>query len=213
MTRRFKRASVTGGYPACYIHLDIIHRASGRKLENVIEADAVRGVVTRYREDRHHDTECLDCKVDIVAGPSYPANILDVNLFDDVVAGVIFDEDLTQDDRDGLAKHTLEQFDAMPDLAQDEPTETSGMDEASPEVGRMTFQGRNHDNDVIQPIHFEITGVATAMKEMDRVRREIAEATLVMSPRFEVRPGQGGFVIKTSTGRAGRFGMSELTRL
>ena len=112
MTRRFKYA-IAGGPPAFYSAVEIIHEPSGELIEYVTEANAVEGWLIRYvvnadgrvvrGADGNAETERIEAPIKIVAGDRYPPNTLDVNLTADIEAGVIFEEDLTDDDRSWLA--------------------------------------------------------------------------------------------------------------
>lgn len=108
MTKRFKSFHIDGP-PVLSAHIVIIHKASGQSLDDVIEAHAVAGWIRRQAldslgnpkvdEDGNPVIERVETDIEIIAGPSYPKDRLNVNMDDDLRSGVVFDNDMTDRDR------------------------------------------------------------------------------------------------------------------
>ena len=108
MTKRFKYFHVDGP-PVLSAHVLVIHKASGQPLHDVIEAHAVDGWIKRQAFDRMGNPalddhgkpviERIETEVAIVAGPTYPKDRLSLNMDDDLISGVVFDDDMTDRDR------------------------------------------------------------------------------------------------------------------
>ena len=108
MTKRFKYFHIDGP-PVLSAHIVVIHKASGQSLDDVIEAHAVAGWIRRQAldsmgnprvdEDGQPIIERVETDIEIIAGPSYPRDRLNVNMDDDLRSGVVFDDDMTDRDR------------------------------------------------------------------------------------------------------------------
>lgn len=108
MTKRFKYFHIDGP-PVLSAHIVVIHKASGQPLDDVIEAHAVAGWIRRQAldsmgnprvdEDGQPIIERVETDIQIIAGPSYPRDRLNVNMDDDLRSGVVFDDDMTDRDR------------------------------------------------------------------------------------------------------------------
>lgn len=108
MTKRFRYFHIDGP-PVLSAHVVVIHKASGQFLDDVIEAHAVAGWIRRqaldsmgnprFSDDGNPIIERIQTDVEIVAGPSYPKDRLNLNIDEDLRSGVVFDDDMTDQDR------------------------------------------------------------------------------------------------------------------
>lgn len=108
MTKRFRYFHIDGP-PVLSAHVLVIHKASGQCLVDVIEAHAVAGWIRRQaldslgnpriNEDGKPIIERIETDIEIIAGPSYPKDRLNLNMDDDLLSGVVFDDDMTDRDR------------------------------------------------------------------------------------------------------------------
>lgn len=108
MARKFRYTNAQERIPFCFPHLEVIHKESGKSLDGVIEANADEGWLIRHAVDSSGKTlfengeyvrERIEADIEIVLRKDHPYREPDVNVYSDIEAGCIYEEDLTDADR------------------------------------------------------------------------------------------------------------------